>query len=146
MLLSDLIPTISSQIPIAAVDVLSPEEATIIEWITRQVTSELELPVYFWNLGVSTLEQALIASDGGLTFKLVDAYKKPPPADPLLFVFEYIQNTITDGVFILGDIHPFIGKDSPSLSWDVLIRVKNLRSSFQTEATGDLNLERFQSF
>lgn len=126
MLLSDLIPTISSQIPIVAVDVLSPEEATIIEWITQQVTSQLELPVYFWNLGVSTLEQALIASDGGLTFKLVDTYKKPPTADPLLFIFEYIHNTNSEGIFILGDVHPFIGKDSPTLSWEVLTRVKNL--------------------
>ncbi len=126
MQLADLITTISSQIPVVAVDVLSPEEGTIIQWITQQVTSELELPVYFWNLGVSTLEQALIASDGGLTFKLIDTYKKPPPTDPLLFVFEYIQSTSSDGVFILGDVHPFIGKDSPTLSWEVLTRVKNL--------------------
>ncbi|MHC5772043.1 MAG: AAA family ATPase, partial [Nostoc sp.] len=74
----------------------------------------------------STLEQCLIAADGGLVFKPVPEYKKPPQADPLLFVFDYIANFSSDGVFILGDIHSFIGKNSPSLSWEVVSKVKNL--------------------
>ena len=126
MKLASLIPTLDSQIPIAALDVMAPEETTIIQWVTEEVTQKLQIPTYFWNLGVSGLEQCCIASDGGLTFKPVDAYKKPPHADPLLFVFEYIQSCQNDGVFILGDIHPFIGKNSPNLSWDVLTRIKNL--------------------
>ncbi|MDZ8264518.1 AAA family ATPase [Nostoc sp. ChiQUE01b] len=126
MKLSNLLSTLDSQIPIAAVDVLSPDEATIIQWLTTEASSKLSSPVFFWNLGVSSLEQCLIASDGGLVFKPVAEYKRPPQADPLLFVFDYIANFSADGIFILGDIHSFIGKNSPSLSWEVVSKVKNL--------------------
>ncbi|QFS51915.1 AAA family ATPase [Nostoc sphaeroides] len=126
MKLSNLLSTLDSQIPIAAVDVLSPDEATIIQWLTTEASNKLSSPVFFWNLGVSTLEQCLIAADGGLVFKPVTEYKKPPQADPLLFVFDYIANFSGNGVFILGDIHPFIAKNSPQLSWEILSKVKNL--------------------
>ncbi|MHC5937099.1 AAA family ATPase [Nostoc sp.] len=126
MKLSNLLSTIDSQIPIAAVDVLSPDEATIIQWLTTEALSKLSSPVFFWNLGVSTLEQCLIAADGGLVFKPVAEYKRPPQADPLLYVFDYIANFSGNGVFILGDIHPFIAKNSPQLSWEILSKVKNL--------------------
>ncbi|BBD70431.1 ATPase central domain-containing protein [Nostoc commune NIES-4072] len=126
MKLSNLLSTLDSQIPIAAVDVLSPDEATIIQWLTTEASNKLSSPVFFWNLGVSTLEQCLIAADGGLIFKPVAEYKKPQHADPLLYVFDYIANFSGDGVFILGDIHPFIGKNSPQLSWEILSKVKNL--------------------
>ena len=126
MKLSNLLSTLDSQIPIAAVDVLSPDEATIIQWLTTEANNKLSSPVFFWNLGVSTLEQCLIATDGGLVFKPVAEYKRPPQADPLLFVFDYIANFSGNGVFILGDIHPFIAKNSPQLSWEILSKVKNL--------------------
>lgn len=126
MKLSNLLSTLDSQIPIAAVDVLSPDEATIIQWLTTEANNKLNSPVFFWNLGVSNLEQCLIAADGGLVFKPVAEYKKPPQADPLLFVFDYIANFSGNGVFILGDIHPFIAKNSPQLSWEILSKVKNL--------------------
>ncbi|AVH68170.1 AAA family ATPase [Nostoc sp. 'Peltigera membranacea cyanobiont' N6] len=126
MNLSNLLSTLDSQIPIAAVDVLSPDEATIIQWLTTEANNKLSSPVFFWNLGVSTLEQCLIAADGGLVFKPVAEYKRPQHADPLLFVFDYIANFSGNGVFILGDIHPFIAKNSPQLSWEILSKVKNL--------------------
>jgi ATPase family associated with various cellular activities (AAA)/AAA+ lid domain len=126
MNLSNIVSTLDSQIPIVALEVLSPEEATIIQWLTTTAQEKLTLPVYFWNLGVSTLEQCLIAVDGGLVFKPVPDYKKPPLADPLIFIFDYINSFDGAGVFILGDVHPFIGKNSPQLSWDILTRVKNL--------------------
>jgi len=126
MKLSNLISTLDSQIPIAALDVLSPDEATIIQWLTVEASDKLNSPVFFWNLGVSSLEQCLIAEDGGLVFKPVSEYKKPPHADPILFVFDYINNFDGVGIFILGDIHSFIGKNSPQLSWEILTRVKNL--------------------
>ena len=126
MKLSNLLSTLDSQIPIAAVDVLSPDEATIIQWLTTEASNKLSSPVFFWNLGVSTLEQCLIAADEGLVFKPVPEYKRPPQADPLLYVFDYIANFSGNGVFILGDIHPFIAKNSPQLSWDILSKVKNL--------------------
>jgi hypothetical protein len=126
MNLENLILTIDSQIPIAAVDVLSPDEATIIGWLTTQAQQKLSSPVFFWNLGVSSLEQCLIAPDGGLVFKPVPEYKKPPQADPLLYVFDYINNFSGVGVFILGDVHPFVAKNSPQFSWEILSRVKNL--------------------
>ncbi|HYW21892.1 MAG TPA: AAA family ATPase [Nodularia sp. (in: cyanobacteria)] len=126
MKLSNLLSTLDSQIPIAALDVLSPDEATIIQWLTTEANNKLNSPVFFWNLGVSTLEQCLIAADGGLVFKPVPEYKRPPQADPLLFVFDYIANFSGNGVFILGDIHPFIAKNSPQLSWEILSKVKNL--------------------
>ncbi|MHC5771362.1 MAG: AAA family ATPase [Nostoc sp.] len=126
MKLSNLLSTLDSQIPIAALDVLSPDEATIIQWLTTEASNKLSSPVFFWNLGVSTLEQCLIAADGGLVFKPVAEYKKPPQADPLLYVFDYIANFSGNGVFILGDIHPFIAKNSPQLSWEILSKIKNL--------------------
>ncbi|MBN3875331.1 AAA family ATPase [Nostoc sp. JL23] len=126
MNLSNLLSTLDSQIPIAAVDVLSPDEATIIQWLTAEANNKLSCPVFFWNLGVSTLEQCLIAADGGLVFKSVAEYKRPQHADPLLFVFDYIANFSGNGVFILGDIHSFIAKNSPQLSWEILSKVKNL--------------------
>ncbi|MBG1262265.1 AAA family ATPase [Nostoc commune] len=126
MKLSNLLSTLDSQIPIAAVDVLSPDEATIIQWLTTEASNKLSSPVFFWNLGVSTLEQCLIAADGGLVFKPVAEYKRPQHADPLLYVFDYIANFSGNGVFILGDIHPFIAKNSPQLSWEILSKVKNL--------------------
>ncbi|MEJ6486793.1 AAA family ATPase, partial [Nostoc punctiforme UO1] len=126
MKLSNLLSTLDSQIPIAAVDVLSPDEATIIQWLTTEANNKLSCPVFFWNLGVSTLEQCLIAADGGLVFKPVAEYKRPQHVDPLLYVFDYIANFSGNGVFILGDIHPFIAKNSPQLSWEILSKVKNL--------------------
>ncbi|MBD2535744.1 AAA family ATPase [Nostoc flagelliforme FACHB-838] len=126
MNLSNLLSTLDSQIPIAAVDVLSPDEATIIQWLTAEANNKLSSPVFFWNLGVSTLEQCLIAADGGLVFKPVAEYKKPQHGDPLLYVFDYIANFSGNGIFILGDIHPFIAKNSPQLSWEILSKVKNL--------------------
>ncbi|MBG1263275.1 AAA family ATPase [Nostoc commune] len=126
MKLSNLLSTLDSQIPIAALDVLSPDEATIIQWLTAEANNKLSCPVFFWNLGVSTLEQCLIAADGGLVFKPVAEYKRPLQSDPLLFVFDYIANFSGHGVFILGDIHSFIAKNSPQLSWEILSKVKNL--------------------
>lgn len=126
MKLSNLLSTLDSQIPIAALDVLSPDEATIIQWLTTEAKEKLNSPVFFWNLGVSSLEQCLIAPDGGLVFKSVPEYKRPAHTDPLLFVFDYINNFDGVGVFILGDIHPFLGKNSPQMSWEILTRVKNL--------------------
>jgi hypothetical protein len=41
MKLSNLITTIDSQIPIVALEVLSPEEATIIQWLTTEVMDKL---------------------------------------------------------------------------------------------------------
>ncbi|WP_298921538.1 hypothetical protein [uncultured Nostoc sp.] len=110
MKLLNLIATLDSQIPIAAVDVLSPYEATIIQWLTTEAKEKLDSPVFFWNLGVSSLEQCLIAEDGGLVFKPVPEYKRPPHADPILFVFDYINNFDGAAVFILGDIHLFLGR------------------------------------
>lgn len=126
MQLKDLTTTIASQIPIVGVDVLSPDETTTIEYIQHEVTKKLELPVYFWNLGVSSLEQVKLSNDGGLVFTPTDIYKKPAHADPLLYIFQFIQDFNGDGVFILGDVHPFIAKNSPTLSWEILTRVKNL--------------------
>ncbi|MHC5747995.1 MAG: AAA family ATPase [Nostoc sp.] len=126
MKLSNLLSTLDSQIPIAAVDVLSPDEATIIQWLTTEANNKLSCPVFFWNLGVPSLEQCVIASDGGLMFKPVSEYKRPPQADPLLFVFDHIANFTGNGISILGDIHPFIAKNSPQLSWEILSKVKNL--------------------
>ncbi|WP_265277552.1 hypothetical protein [Nostoc sp. KVJ3] len=40
MKLSNLLSTLDSQIPIAAVDVLSPDEATIIQWLTTEASSK----------------------------------------------------------------------------------------------------------
>ncbi|MBH8577152.1 AAA family ATPase [Nostocaceae cyanobacterium CENA369] len=107
-------------------DSIAPEEATIIQWLTSQAQEKLSCPTYFWNLGVSGLEQCQIASDGGLVFKPVSEYKRPPQVDPLLYIFEYINNFSGSGVFILGDVHPFIAKNSPQLSWEIVTRVKNL--------------------
>ncbi len=127
MQLSNLIQTLDSQIPIVSVDVLSPEEGTVIQWIQEEANAKLGLPVFFWNLGVKGLEQVKTsADDGGLVYESVDAYKKPPQADSMLYILEYIENFSGEGIFLLGDIHPFIAKNSPSLSWDVLIRIKNL--------------------
>lgn len=126
MNLNNIFSTLDSQIPIVALEVLAPEEATIIQWLTTQAQEKLESPVSFWNLGVSGLEQCEIASDGGLVFKPVPEYKRPAHADPLLYIFEYISNFDGVGVFILGDVHPFVGKNSPQLSWEILTRVKNL--------------------
>ncbi|MBD2255128.1 AAA family ATPase [Nostoc parmelioides] len=126
MNLNNIFATLDSQIPIVALEVLSPEEATIIQWLTANAHEKLKSAVFFWNLGVSGLEQCEIASDGGLVFKPVPEYKKPPHADPLLYIFEYINNFDGTGVFILGDVHPFVGKNSPQLSWEILTQVKNL--------------------
>lgn len=126
MNLNNLFSTLDSQIPIVALEVLSPEEATIIQWLTSGAQEKLECPTYFWNLGVSTLEQCQIALDGGLVFKPVPEYKRPLQVDPLIFIFQYIASFTGNGVFILGDVHPFIGKNSPQLSWEILTRVKNL--------------------
>ncbi|MBC1238645.1 MULTISPECIES: AAA family ATPase [Nostoc] len=126
MNLNNLFSTLDSQIPIVALEVLSPEEATIIQWLTSQAQEKLECPTYFWNLGVSTLEQCQIALDGGLVFKPVPEYKRPLQVDPLIFIFQYIESFTGNGVFILGDVHPFVGKNSPQLSWEILTRVKNL--------------------
>jgi len=126
MELKSIVTTLESQIPCCAVDVLSPEEATIVQFLASEITLNMEIPAYYWNLGRPGLEQARVALDGGLAFKPVETYKKPPHADPLMFVFEYIENTSTPGVFILADIHPFISKDSPVLSWEVITRIKNL--------------------
>ncbi|MBD2364878.1 AAA family ATPase [Anabaena minutissima FACHB-250] len=126
MNLNNIFATLDSQIPIVALEVLSPEEATIIQWLTANAHEKLESAVFFWNLGVSGLEQCEIASDGGLVFKAVPEYKKPAHADPLLYIFEYINSFDGNGVFILGDVHPFVGKNSPQLSWEILTRVKNL--------------------
>ncbi|MEA5527306.1 AAA family ATPase [Nodularia spumigena] len=126
MNLNNIFATLDSQIPIVALEVLAPEEATIIQWLTTQAKEKLESPVFFWNLGVSSLEQCLIADDGGLVFKPVPEYKRPAHADPLLYIFEYINNFDGVGVFILGDVHPFVGKNSPQLSWEILTRTKNL--------------------
>ncbi|MDB9371041.1 AAA family ATPase [Nodularia spumigena CS-586/05] len=126
MNLNNIFATLDSQIPIVALEVLAPEEATIIQWLTTQAKEKLESPVFFWNLGVSSLEQCLIAEDGGLVFKPVPEYKRPAHADPLLFVFDYINNFDGVGVFILGDVHPFVGKNSPQMSWEILTRTKNL--------------------
>lgn len=126
MNLNNLFSTLDSQIPIVALEVLSPEEATIIQWLTSQAQEKLECHTYFWNLGVSTLEQCQIASDGGLVFKPVPEYKRPLQVDPLIFIFQYIESFTGNGVFILGDVHPFIAKNSPQLSWEILTRVKNL--------------------
>ncbi|MBD2458356.1 AAA family ATPase [Nostoc sp. FACHB-87] len=126
MNLNNLFSTLDSQIPIVALEVLSPEEATIVQWLTSQAHEKLECPTYFWNLGVSTLEQCQIANDGGLVFKPVPEYKRPPQADPLIYIFQFIESFSGSGVFILGDVHPFLGKNSPQLSWEILTRVKNL--------------------
>ena len=127
MKLENLIPTLASQIPIVAIDVLAPEELTIIRHIQVETVARLEIPVFFWNLGTSGLNHVGISKhDGGLVFDTVDAYKKPPHADPLLHIFEYIQNLNESGLFILGDLHPFIGKNSQVLSWEVVTRIKNL--------------------
>ncbi|MCG6137696.1 MAG: AAA family ATPase, partial [Nostoc sp. LLA-1] len=126
MNLNNIFSTLDSQIPIVALEVLAPEEATIIQWLTTQAQEKLESPVFFWNLGVSTLEQCLIADDGGLVFKPVPEYKRPAHTDPLMYIFEYINSFDGVGVFILGDVHPFVGKNSPQLSWEILTRVKNL--------------------
>ncbi|WGV29152.1 AAA family ATPase [Halotia branconii] len=126
MNLNNIFATLDSQIPIVALEVLAPEEATIIQWLTTQATELLDSPVFFWNLGVSSLEQCLIADDGGLVFKPVPEYKRPLPADPLLYIFEYINNFDGVGVFVLGDVQPFVGKNSPQMSWEILTRVKNL--------------------
>ena len=104
MQLKDLTTTLASQIPIVAVDVLSPDETTTIEYIREEVVTKLELPVYFWNLGVSSLEQVKVSTDGGLVFASTDIYKKPAHADPLLYIFQFIQDFNGDGVFILGDV------------------------------------------
>ncbi len=126
MNLNNLFSTLDSQIPIVALEVLSPEEATIIQWLTSQAQEKLSCPTYFWNLGVSTLEQCQIASDGGLVFKPVPEYKRPLQVDPLIFIFQYIESFTGNGVFILGDVHPFVAKNSQELSWEILTRVKNL--------------------
>ena len=125
MQLSHLTATLDSQIPIVALDVLAPEELTLIEWLTGQIQDQLALPAYFWNLGLSSLEQC-VQADGGLNFEPVKTYNPPLHADPLLFILQWIEGTPETGAFILGDIHPFIGKDSPHLSWEVLTRLKNL--------------------
>ena len=125
MKLTNLITTIDSQIPIVALDVLSPEEMTILEWLTNQINDHLELPTYFWNLGRSSLEQCLRA-DGGLKFEPVKGYQPPFHADSLLYILEWLETYSGEGVFILGDLHPFIGKDSPQLSWEIVTRLKNL--------------------
>ncbi|MBD2505638.1 AAA family ATPase [Anabaena azotica] len=126
MSLRNLLTTIDSQIPIVALEVLAPEEATIIEWLTNQAQSKLKSPVYFWNLGVSGLEKCDLSRDGELCFKPVSEYKRPPQEDPLIYIFKYIENFDGEGIFILGDVHPFIGRNSPVLSWEILTRVKNL--------------------
>ncbi|MBD2468810.1 AAA family ATPase [Nostoc sp. FACHB-145] len=126
MNLNNLFSTLDSQIPIVALEVLAPEEATIIQWLASSAQEKLECSTYFWNLGVSGLEQCQIALDGGLVFKPVLEYKQPPQVDPLLYIFEYINNFSGSGIFILSDVHPFVGKNSPQLSWEILTRVKNL--------------------
>lgn len=127
MQLEDLATTLASQIPIVGVDILSPDETTIVEFIRSQIATKLKLPVYFWNLGISSLEQVKTSTtDGGLIFPETDIYKKPPHADPLLYIFQFIEQYKGDGVFILGDVHPFINKNSPILSWEILTRLKNL--------------------
>ncbi|MHC5825501.1 MAG: AAA family ATPase, partial [Nostoc sp.] len=47
MKLSNLLSTLDSQIPIAALDVLSPDEATIIQWLTAEAKDKLNSPVFF---------------------------------------------------------------------------------------------------
>lgn len=78
MNLNNIFSTLDSQIPIVALEVLSPEEATIIQWLTANAHEKLKSAVFFWNLGVSGLEQCEIASDGGLVFKPVPEYKTTP--------------------------------------------------------------------
>jgi hypothetical protein len=125
MKLNEIAATFSAQIPIIALDVLAPEELTILAYLSEEFLEKLDAPTFFWNIGTSNLERVLIAEDGGIIFQRVPEFKQPANTDPLLFVFDFIEGYAEKAIFVIGDIHPFIGRGQ-QYSVEVASKVKNL--------------------
>jgi ATP-dependent 26S proteasome regulatory subunit len=93
----------AAQIPIAALQVISPEEIPTVTKICNAFTGE---NVYYWSLGTNQLNFCLIDHNGELIATQSTDYEGMGEA--FSSILHYIRGTNNDGLYILGDMQKYI--------------------------------------
>ena len=121
-----------ASIPVVALDAPAVEERSTLEKIV-DIGSQIKSPVYVWNLAEG-MRQTNCYPESGLSYAPMNGYNNGGQ-DPILYAVDFIQQHRDKALFVLVDIHPYLGADSTRLDLMLIRKLKSLtfdlKSSFK---------------
>lgn len=99
------------------------ERPRMIEVLCQKVAETKGLPCYLWNLGSGGLELLTSSTEFGVANAEIERFHDTDP----VAVLKFLSEKATAGVFILEDLHPFLG----STATDIASRIARERIASQ---------------
>jgi ATP-dependent 26S proteasome regulatory subunit len=98
----------------------------VIEKISDRIANheKIKSPVYIWTLadGMQSVE---FDPDSGISYSEVKGYNSDR-SDPILYALDFIEQHKERGIFVLIDLHPYLGSDPHRLDLAVVRKLKSL--------------------
>lgn len=112
-----------ASIPVVSVESPVAEEQSIIEQITTDVGIPLNMNVFTWDLA-DGLKQVKYNADKGISKEDIDDFTVEN--DPILDTLSYIEQYVGKAIFILVDLHVYLGTDSNRTDYTTIRKIKNM--------------------
>ena len=112
-----------ASIPVVSIESPVAEEQSIVEKITAEVALSLNMNVFTWDLG-DGLKHIKFSAENGISKEDVEDFVVDN--DPILDTLKYIEEYSGKAIFILIDLHYFLGADSNRIDYSVIRKIKNL--------------------
>lgn len=113
-------------IPVISLDSPSVEEQSVIEKICDRIGDhdKIKSPVYVWTLA-DGMQSVQFDPDSGISYSEVSGYNSDR-SDPILYALDFIEEHKERGIFVLIDLHPYLGSDLHRLDLAVVRKLKSL--------------------
>ena len=120
-------------IPVVSVNSPSVEEQSILEKICQHIGNheKVKSPIYVWNLA-DGMQKLTHNSESGISYSEIKEYNSDRQ-DPILFALDFIEQHENRGIFVLVDLHPYIGSDSHRTDLGIVRKLKSL--AFKLKST-----------
>jgi SpoVK/Ycf46/Vps4 family AAA+-type ATPase len=112
-----------ASLPVIALDSPAAEEQSVLGAIAAQVANPLGLPLYRFD-NATGMQMLNWHPEAGLSAQPFTKFV--PQVDPLAEVIEFIRQADDHGIFVICDIHPYMGQDPMRLDYSLIRRLKNL--------------------
>ncbi|PSF30012.1 hypothetical protein C7H19_24100 [Aphanothece hegewaldii CCALA 016] len=120
-------------IPVISLDSPAPEEQSVLEKICSDVADhpKIKAPVMAWTLA-DGMRSVTYHAESGISYAEVKGSNNPNH-DPILSALSFIEQHQQSGIFVLIDLHPYLGSDPHRLDLAIMRKLKSL--CFSLKAT-----------
>lgn len=119
---TQLIKYFKAAVPVVAVDSPAPEEESMLQ-VVSEVAKSLRLPVFKWDCGA---QFQTLTGEGWVQVDEFETFN-----DPIGDAIRWVTESENQGVYILCDVHPYLGSSPERLDYTLVRLVKNMAATLK---------------